>query len=98
MLSLIALPVLAQSGFAEVPVRANLACDFPQVLPQLRGRGSAPEPVSIIYLIHNKPWFEYQRVGDHGIMVRVGVLLYVEVLLHFAPRIRQERPVRPDGI
>ncbi len=31
-------------------------------------------------------------------MERVRVFLYVEVLLHFAPRIREERPLRSHSI
>jgi hypothetical protein len=46
--------------------------------------------------VHDEARLEHERVGDHRIVVRVGVLLDVEVPLDDAPRIGQERPVRAD--
>ena len=36
---------------------------------------------------------EHERVRDHRVVLRVGVLLDVEVLLDGASRVRQERPL-----
>ncbi len=46
--------------------------------------------------MHDEPGLQHERVRDHRVVVGVGVLLDVEVLLHRAPGVREERPLRAD--
>src|SRR3954463_16719141 len=41
-------PRLAESRRAQIPVRANLARDGPQVVPEVDDRRTAPEPVAVV--------------------------------------------------
>ena len=41
----------------------------------------------------DESWFENQGVRDHGVVVRICVLLNVEILLHLAASIGKERPL-----
>ena len=42
------------------------------------------------------PGLEHERVRDHRVVMGVGVLLDVEVLLHLAPGVGEERPLGAD--
>jgi hypothetical protein len=47
--------------------------------------------------VHDQSRLEDERVRDHRIVLRVGVLLDVEVLLDDPARVGQERPEGADG-
>jgi hypothetical protein len=84
------LPGLAEAGGAEIPVGTNLACCLAKVAPQnYFDRRPAPEPVAVVDAVDHEPGLEHERVRDHRIVVRVGVLLDVEVLLHLAAGIER---------
>src|SRR4051794_19561040 len=53
------LPGLPQPGGGEVPVRADLAGDLAQVLPELVERRTPPEPVAVVDLVHDQPGLEH---------------------------------------
>src|SRR5215213_1343327 len=89
-------PRLAQPGGAEVPVRADLARDVAQVVPEVDGRGAAPEPVAVVDAVDHEPRLEHERVRDHRVVLGVGVLLDVQVLLDDAPWVGEERPLSAD--
>src|SRR5215203_4647887 len=89
-------PGVAQPGGAEVPVGADLARDSPQVVPEVDDRGAPPEPVAVVDLVDDEPGLEHERVRNHRVVVRVGVLLDVEVLLDDALRVREEWPLGAD--
>src|SRR5947209_18638936 len=76
------IPRFVQPGSAEIPVRADLARGGTQVLPQLREGRPAPEPVAVVDAVDDESRLEHQRVRNHRVVRRIGVLLDVEVLLH----------------
>src|SRR5690242_14103044 len=80
----VALPALAYGGGGEIPIGAALAHDVAQVLPEVGGGGTAPEPVAVVDLVDNEARLQDDGVGDHGVVVRVGVFLDVEVFLNLA--------------
>ena len=57
---------------------------------------AAQEPVADVDVVDDQPWLEHDRVGDHRVVVGVGVLGDVEVLLHLAAGVGQEGPVGAD--
>src|SRR5215472_5175139 len=91
-------PRLAQAGSGQLPVRADLPGHLAQVAAQVLDRGPAPEPVAVVHAVDDQARLEHQRVRDHRVVVRVGVLLDVEVLLHMPAGIGQERPLRADRV
>jgi hypothetical protein len=46
--------------------------------------------------VDDEPRLEHERVRDHRVVLRVGVLLDVEVLLDRALRVGEEGPLRAD--
>src|SRR4051812_13089038 len=68
-------PRVAQPGGAEVPVRADVAHDVAQVVPEVDGRGAPPEPVAVVDAVDHKSRLEHERVRDHRVVLGVGVLL-----------------------
>src|SRR5215213_279055 len=89
-------PSLAQSRRAQVPVRADLPGDGAQVVPDVDERRASPEPVAVVDGVDDEPGLEHERVRDHRVVFRVGVLLDVEVLLDDALRVGEEGPLRAD--
>src|SRR4051794_32249777 len=86
-------PALAQPWRGEVPVGAYLARHRAQVLTQVLEGGTPPEPVAVVDAVDDQAGLENERVGDHRVVLRVGVLLDVELLLRGAAGVRQEGPV-----
>ena len=64
---------------------------------QLVQRGAAPVPVAVVDREDPQAGLEHERVRNHGI-VRVGVLLDVEILLHGALGICEEWPLTTDRV
>src|SRR5215217_8717629 len=90
-------PGIAQSGGAEVPVGADLGGDRPQVVPEVRERGTSPEPIAVVDLVDDESRLEHEGVRDHRVVLGVGVLMEVEVLLDHPSRVLEERPLGADG-
>src|ERR1700760_4551503 len=74
------LPGFAQTGLAEIPVRADLAGDGPQIVPEISEGGTSPEPIAVVDAVDDQSRLEHESVGDHGVVLGVGVLLDFEVL------------------
>src|SRR4029453_14222148 len=83
---------------ADVPVGTAALQHGAQIHAQLLHRRPAEEPVAVVDLEDTQAGLEYQRVRDHRIVMRVGVFRDVEILLHFAPRVREKRPLGADAI
>src|SRR2546425_12296401 len=92
------IPGRSESRGAQVPVRPDLLRDRPEILAQLPHRRPSPKPVAVVDLEDAQTWLEYQRVGNHGIVVGVAVLLDVQVLLDHPAGVGQERPLRADAV
>src|SRR5712692_7246329 len=90
-------PGCLQLRLAEVPVGPAALQDGAQVVAQLFDGGPAEEPVAHVDLVDAQARLEHERVRDHRVVVRVGVLGDVEVLLHLATWIGKEGPVRADA-
>src|SRR3954471_8316754 len=91
-------PGLPQSGRAQVPVGSDLAGDVAQVVPEVVEGGAPPEPVAVVYAMDDEAGPEHDGVGNHRVVVRVGVLLDVEVLLDDAPGVGEEGPLGADRV
>src|SRR5262245_10571599 len=74
-------PGLAESGSAQVPIRADLSRHGAQVASEVLDRRAAPEPVAVVDAVDDEPRLEHERVRDHRVVFRVGILLDVEILL-----------------
>jgi hypothetical protein len=90
------IPRLAKTGGAQVPIRSDLAHHGPQAVPEVHDRRTAPEPVAIVDAMDHEPRFEHEGVPNHRVVLRIGVLLNVEVLLHLAARVGEEGPLGAD--
>ena len=86
-------PSLAESGSLQIPVGADLARHGPQVVPEVDDRGPPPEPIAVIDAVDDESRFENERVRNHRIMLRVGILHDVEVLLNRSFGVGEEGPL-----
>src|SRR5712664_2777961 len=91
------LPGSLQLRLTGVPVGPAALQDGAQVVAQLFDGGPAEEPVAHVDLVDAQARLEHERVRDHRVVVRVGVLGDVEVLLHLATWIGEEGPARADA-
>src|SRR2546426_6564454 len=80
-------PSGSQFGTSNVPVRTAFPQHSTQVLPKLFDGRSAKKPVAVVDLEYNETRLEDNDMGDHRIVVRVGVLGDVEILLNLSTRI-----------
>src|SRR3954454_13846007 len=71
----------AQSGRGEIPGAADLTRDVSEVTPQLARRRPAPKSVAVVDTMDDQARRQHEGVGDHRVVIRVGVLLDVEVAL-----------------
>src|SRR5580700_8470930 len=90
------IPCLAESRFAQIPVRADFTRHGAQVVPKIDDRGTPPEPVAVIDAVNHEARLEHERMWDHRIMLGVGVLLNVEILLNRSVGVRKEGPLGSD--
>ena len=90
------IPRLAERWFAQVPVWADFLSHGTQVVPKIENRRTTPEPVAVIDAVDYETRLEYERMRDHRIVLRVGVLLNLEVLLNLPLRIGEEGPLGSD--
>src|SRR3954463_7506990 len=65
----------------DIPVGAASLEDRAQIETQLLDGRPAKEPVAVVDLVDAQAGLEHQRVGDHGIVMRVGVFLDLEIFL-----------------
>src|SRR4029079_8989879 len=91
-------PGLAEPRFAEVPVRADLLTDRPEVLPEVDDGGPSPEPVTVVDAVDDQSGLQHDRVRNHWIVLGVRVLLDVEVLLDDAAGVGEEWPLGADRV
>src|SRR6266581_5108871 len=90
---LIAFPACAYLRVGKIPVWSHLARHLSQVLPQILCRRSSPKPVAIINLVDDQTWLQHERMGNHWIVMWIGVLLNIKVLLHLTPRVGEKGPL-----
>jgi hypothetical protein len=90
------LPRLFQLWRCNVPVRPAFLENGTQVLAELLQRRPPKEPIAIVDLVNDKTRFKHDHMGDHGIVIGVGIFRYVEILLDDAPGVRKERPMGTD--
>ena len=80
-------------GVAQIPVGADLARHGPQVVPEVDDRRPAPEPIAVIDAVDDESRLEHERVRNHRIMFRVGILRNVEILLNCSFGVGEEGPL-----
>jgi hypothetical protein len=85
-------PRLPQPWSRQVEVRPKLSEYASPIDVELRHRGPAPIPVSVLDLKDLQSGLEDERVGDHRIMRLIRELFNVQVLLDNPIGIRKERP------
>src|SRR5882672_6616288 len=83
---------------ADVPIGTASLEDGAQVVAQFLHCRSAEKPIAVVDLVDTQAGLEYQRVGNHRIVMRVGVFRNVEILLQLAPWIREKDPVSADPV
>src|SRR5271170_3932053 len=90
------LPRCSEFGRGDVPVRPAFLQDRPQVLPEIFQSRTSEKPIPVIDPVNDKTGFEDNHVGNHRIVDRIGIFGDVEIFLHDAPGVGQERPVGAD--
>ena len=66
-------------------------------MPEIGDRWAAPEPIPVVNAVDDETRLEHKRMRNHRIVLRVRVLFDVEIFLHCAARVREERPLRAEG-
>src|SRR5215469_7828098 len=92
------LPRRFEFGRCDVPVRPAFLGYGTEVLAKFFQRRPAEKPVAVVNLINDQTGLEHNRVRDHGIVDRIGVLGDVEIFLDLARRVGEERPVGTDSV
>src|SRR5260370_10394736 len=92
------LPGRAQLRVGEYPVGPTALADGAPGPPPLLDAGAAEEPVAVVYFIYFQARLEDHGAREPRVVLRVGVLLDVEVLLHNAAGIGEERPLRSQPV
>jgi hypothetical protein len=90
------LPRSSELGRCDIPIRPAFLRNRTQILPEIFRRGAAKEPVTHVDFVDDETQFEQNRVRDHRVVIRIGLLRDIEVLLHNAPGVGEKRPVRID--
>jgi hypothetical protein len=62
-------------------------------VPKIGGGGPPPEPIAVIDAVDDESWLEHERVRNHRIVLRVGILRDVEVLLNGSLGVGEEGPL-----
>src|SRR5207302_10497128 len=78
------LPRLAKAWGSQIPIGADLVCHLAKVPTKVLERRSAPEPIAVVDTVDGESRLEHKGMRDHRVVVRVGVLLDFEVLLHLS--------------
>ena len=84
-------------GRCDIPIRPAFLRHRTQILAEIFQRGPAIEPVAIVNFIDYQTGLEHNRVRDHRVVFRIGVLSDVEVFLDLACRVGEEGPVRTNS-
>jgi hypothetical protein len=90
------LPRFLEFGRCDVPVRPAFLEHGTQVLAELLQRRPPKKPIAVVDLVNDKTRFKHDHMGDHGVVIGVGIFRYVEILLDYAPGVRKERPMGTD--
>ena len=86
-------PGFAESRSFQIPVRADLAGHGPQITPEVVDRGPPPKPIAVIDAVDDESRLEHERMRNHRIVLRVGVLRDIEVLLNRSIGVGEEGPL-----
>ena len=89
---LISVPCFTHTGRGQIPVWPDLHRDLPKILPKIFDGWATPEPVAVVDLEYLQPGPEHYCVRNHGIVMRVRVLLDLQLFLHLATVVREEGP------
>src|ERR1700733_999815 len=76
------IPFLTESRSTQVPIWPDFSRHGTEIVPKIDDRWTSPKPVAVIDAVNHEARLEHERVGDHRIVVGVGVLLDIEVLLN----------------
>src|SRR3982751_791816 len=80
----------------DIPIRPAFFDHRPQILTQIFHGRPTEEPIAHVNFVNDEAWFEHNRVRNHRVVLRIGVLGYIEFPLNDAARIRQKWPMRTD--
>ena len=81
---------MSQSG------RHFLRC-CPQIVSKFFDSGTTKVPIAVVDFEYGESRFEDDGMRDHRIVRRICVLCDFEILLNYAGRIGQKRPMRTDA-
>jgi hypothetical protein len=84
------LPRRSKFRCRNIPVRPAILQPGPQVPAEVLHRGTTEKLVAVVDLINNKAGLKHNHVRNHRVVNRIGVLGYVEILLHGTPPNRKE--------
>ena len=92
------LPRGFEFGRCDIPVRPTFFDNDAQILAEIFHGGPTKEPVAHVDLVNDKTGLEHNRVRNHRIVERIGVLGDVEILLDLTRWVGEERPVGADSM
>ncbi len=87
------LPRSLHFGSCDIPIRPAFLRDYAEILTEVLKRRAAEEPIAVLDLVNDETRFHDDDMGNHRIVVWIGVFGDVEILLNDSSRIRKERPV-----
>src|SRR5437868_9889580 len=91
------LPSRFELGRCDIPVRPAFLDNGTQVLAEIFQSGPAEKPIAHVDLINHKTRFDDNRVGNHGIVERIGVFGDIEIFLDDTSCVGEERPMGTDS-
>jgi hypothetical protein len=96
------LPGGPQFRRCDIPIWTTLLRDGSKVLTKIFKRGAAEEPIPVVDLVYDQPRFQHDNVGNHRIVVGVGVFGNVEIFLNRSSGVAQDQcqptPGRYDSL
>ena len=81
----------------DVPIRSALSGDCTKNLAEILKRRAAEEPIAAVDLVDDKARFQNNDLGNHGIVIEVGVFGNIKIFLNNAPGVGKEWPVGADA-
>jgi hypothetical protein len=66
-------------------------------MPEILRGGATPEPVPVVNLVDDQPRLQHQGIRNHGVVVRIGVLLDLQILLDLSSGIGEKGPGSADS-
>src|SRR4051794_772267 len=80
-------PCRSLSGSVDAPVGTATLQYGAHIQTELLDGGPAEEPVAAVDLEDEQTGLQHHGMGDHRIVIRVGIFTDVEILLHPPPRV-----------